>query len=82
MTQTDERLKNLCLFHAFQFVHVKDVARKLTVARTLRIGESPSICPFLKNNYFSGMDKYSDFLLLKIHLNIQVCIMTSLHRLT
>ena len=44
----------------------------------LRIGESPSICPFLKNNgpeapkgprvhYFSGMDRYEDFLLLKIH---------------
>ena len=33
-------------------------------------------------HYFSGMDRYSDFLLLKIHLNIQLCIMTSLHRLT
>ena len=32
-------------------------------------------------HYFSGMDRYSDFLLLKIHLNIQLCIMTSLHRL-
>ena len=42
------------------------------------IGESPSICPFLKNNgpealkgprvhYFSGMDRYEDFLRLKIH---------------
>ena len=46
----------------------------------LGIGESPNICPFLKNNgdeaprgpeshYFSGMDRYSDSLLLKIHLN-------------
>ena len=42
----------------------------------LCIGESPSICPFLKNNgdetpkgpslhYFSGMDRYEDFLQLK-----------------
>ena len=30
-------------------------------------------------HYFSGMDGYKDFLLLKIHLNIQLCIMTSLH---
>ena len=29
-------------------------------------------------HYFSGMDRYEDFLLLKIHLNI----MTALHRLT
>ena len=41
----------------------------------LRIGESPSKYPFLKNNgsegprihYFSGMDTYEDFLRLKIH---------------
>ena len=33
-------------------------------------------------HYFSGMDRYKDFLLLKIHLNVQSCIMTSLHRLT
>ena len=33
-------------------------------------------------HYFSGMDRYEDFLLLKIHLNIQLCIMTRLHRLT
>ena len=46
--------------------------------RAFSIGESPSICPFLKNNgpeapkgprvhYFSGMDRYEDFLRLKIH---------------
>ena len=35
MTQKDERLKNLYLFHAFQCVHVKDVTRKLKVAQTL-----------------------------------------------
>ena len=44
----------------------------------IRIGESPSKYPFLKNNgseapkgprihYFSGMDTYEDFLRLKIH---------------
>ena len=49
-------------------------------ALELFTGERPSICPFLKNNgdealkgpspiLFSGMDKYKDFLLFKIHLN-------------
>ena len=46
----------------------------------VRIRESPSICSFPKNNgdeapkgpclhYFSGVDRYEDFLLLKIHPN-------------
>ena len=67
-----------CIYFCFCLFHT-----------VLRIGESPSICPFLKNNgheapkgpsaiIFSGMDRYEDFLLLKIHLNI----MTGLHRLT
>ena len=49
----------------------------------LCIEESPSICPFLKNNgdeapkgprsiIFSGMDRYEDFLRLKLHLNQNV----------
>ena len=59
----------------------------------LRIGESPSICPFLKNNgpeapkgprahYFSGMDRYEDFLLLKIHHIFYVLAMITMHRLS
>ena len=35
-----------------------------------------------EGHYFSGMDRYEDFLLPEIHLNIQLCNMTSLHRLT
>ena len=60
---------------------------------TLSIGESPSICPFLKNNgpegpqgprvhYFSGMDRYEDFLLLKIHHIFKVCTLIIMRRLT
>ena len=77
-------------------INVKKAAAECSVGCDVRwcclltIGESLSICPFLKNSghegaechYFSGMDRYDDFLLLKIHLNIQLCIMTSLHRLT
>ena len=44
----------------------------------LRIGESLNICPFLKNNwaesdYFSDMDRYKNFLRLKIHLIKKIC---------
>ena len=63
------------------------------IIRALSIGESPSICPFLKNNgpeapqgprvhYFSGMDRYEDFLRLKIHHIFKVCTMITMHRLT
>ena len=53
----------------------------------MHIGKSPSTCPFLKNDgdeghCFTGMDRYGDFLLLKIHvdkktLNVerQICIL-------
>ena len=57
---------------------IKNYLSGVNIMHHLCIGESPSICPFLKNNgpeapkgprvhYFSGMDRYEDFLRLKIH---------------
>ena len=60
----------ICTIHVFNYQRYK--------CHYLRIGESPSKYPFLKNNgseapkgprihYFSGMDTYEDCLRLKIH---------------
>ena len=70
--------EHLLDWHTCHICH--PLEKKLLLLLLLRIGESPSICPFLKYNrveaqkglspiIFSGMDMYEDFLRLKIHLN-------------